>query len=155
MSSRKKKRDKRKEKQKQRDRSRPPKPWPTLSGTSDLGPITLLSGVAEKMSEVLLEFLEPYTELWKTEEDLRWLLPLGIVAWNTGLMTASERQKALQDTRETLPSDAREECMAIVAELIRRKESQFAWNKRAIVDYRFTMAPDGPHLQVVSTLDVE
>jgi hypothetical protein len=39
------------------------------------------------MSEVLLEFVEPYFELAETEEEMEMILFAGIVAWNAALLS--------------------------------------------------------------------
>ncbi|MCI0463952.1 MAG: hypothetical protein L0Z62_44025 [Gemmataceae bacterium] len=105
------------------------------------------------MSEVLMEFLEPYTKHWKTEEDLRKLLTLGIVAWNAALVTGSTRDELIQSTSEVIPPELRQGLRSILDEMIQRKESYFANNKRMIIDYELTMGPAGPYLSVISTLE--
>ncbi len=142
-----------KNKRRQKKRSRARKARPLLPTGLQSGAVTVLSGGAEKMSEVLMEFLEPYTKHWKTEEDLRKLLTLGIVAWNAALVTGSTRDELIQSTSEVIPPELRQGLRSILDEMIQRKESYFANNKRMIIDYELTMGPAGPYLSVISTLE--
>lgn len=104
------------------------------------------------MSEVLMEFLEPSAEHWRTEEELQKLLTLGLVAWNGALLSGPEREVFIQDMAQALPPEARPDMRSIVEEMIRRKETYFAGNKRAILNYELTMTPAGPHVAVISSL---
>lgn len=45
-----------------------------------------------KMSEVLLEFVEPYKQFAQTEEAYRKMLTLAVVAWNASFLPEVERQ---------------------------------------------------------------
>ena len=40
----------------------------------------------EKMSEVLEDFYEPFVDKAESDEDLRWLVGMAVVAWNTSLL---------------------------------------------------------------------
>lgn len=147
MSSRKKKKTSARKK-----RGRPPRHVPL---NIDLPPNTKVistpAGEA-KMSEVLLEFLEPYSEFWGNEDQMRKLITLALVAWNAALAPPENRDVLLRDTLEAVPPDTREGLKVILGELMRRKWSHFADNKRVIFDYQLTMTPSGPYLQVVSML---
>ena len=113
----------------------------------DLGP-----GAPEKMSEVLMEFLEPHVEKCKTAEEIRKLVLLGIVAWNAAVAPPAEGERLIRDTMGTMPPDVRKDYLSVIADLMERKLAFFADNTRLIVDYELTMGPDGPHLSVASTL---
>jgi hypothetical protein len=41
--------------------------------------------------------------------------------------------------------------MAIAEEMVQRKETHFAHNKRVIMNYKVTMTKEGPHVTVLST----
>src|SRR5207244_2124029 len=79
-----------------------------------------------KMSEVILEFIEPYSEHWRTEEQLEKLLLLATVAWNAALFPDSKRNGFIQDMVETVAPEARQDMRSIVEEMIQRKETYFA-----------------------------
>ncbi len=107
---------------------------------------------AAKMSEVLLEFVEPYMESAPTEDALRKLLTLAIVAWNAALIPPAEREALIRKTEDGLPPDMRSDFRAILEPMILRKQQLFSDNRRAIIEYELTMRPAGPYLQVMSTL---
>ena len=106
-----------------------------------------------KVSEVLLEFIEPYAGEWQSPDDLRKLLGMASVAWNATLLSGDERAKMIQDIIEAVPPEARAAMMGFVEEMMLRKLTHFADNRRAILNYQVTMTPSGPHVQVMSTLD--
>ena len=103
------------------------------------------------MSEVLLAFLEPYSEFWENENQFNKLLTIALLAWNAANLPRENREEMIQSCLETLPLEIRANGRAIIDELIRRKERYFADNKRAIISYQLTMTADGPHLNVIST----
>src|SRR3954471_12797318 len=62
----------------------------------------------EKMSEVLEEFIEPYSDLADTDEAFEKLLNLGVLAWNAALLPEDERQAIIDKTVETgLPGSSK------------------------------------------------
>jgi hypothetical protein len=119
------------------------------------GRMTVPPGAEIKMSEVLLEFLEPYSEYWTNEDQFNKLLTVGLVAWNAALLSGSKRNEFIEQMAHTLPADVRQDMRSIVEEMIRRKEAHFARNRRTIFSYELTMTPSGPHLTVLSTLDTQ
>jgi len=48
-----------------------------------------------KMSEVLLDFIEPYTEEAQSEDEFRSLITMGLVAWNTALLPEESHEQTL------------------------------------------------------------
>jgi hypothetical protein len=104
-----------------------------------------------KMSEVLLEFIEPYSQYWKTKEELNKLLGVGVIAWNAALLPGNERKEIIENAVNVAPPEIRQDMKAIVEEMIQRKETHFAHNKRMIMNYQVTMTKEGPHVTVLST----
>lgn len=107
---------------------------------------------AAKMSEALLDFVEPYREMAATEDALRKLLTIASVAWNAALVPPAEREALLRSTEDRLPPDLRADYRAILEPLILRKQEHFSDNTRSIVDFELTMEQAGPYLRVMSTL---
>jgi hypothetical protein len=109
-----------------------------------------------KMSEVLLEFIEPFKKYATTMPAYERLIVLAILAWNAALLEGVERQELINKTDEIIIGQAGEEWRkdldAILAMLIERKERYFADNKRRIIEYRLTDTGKNYHLAVVSTL---
>jgi hypothetical protein len=104
------------------------------------------------MSEVLLEFLEPYSQYWRTKEELNKLLGIAVIAWNAALLAENERQQIIENALKAAPPEIRQDMKAIVDEMIKRKETHFAHNKRFILNYQVTMTKKGPHVTALSTL---
>ena len=112
------------------------------------------SGVA-KMSEVVIDFIEPYVEYAETYEAYQKLVMVAIVAWNTTLLPEKKQKAMVKKMIKSLSlprSDARD-MKGIIEELIERKNKHFAEHTRTIVDYQVTETRDGFHLSVASTLD--
>jgi hypothetical protein len=110
----------------------------------------------EKMSEVLEDFVEPFSDLGDTEDAYRRLLSLGQMAWNAALLPEDERRAMIDETlRAGFPGASgagRAEAREFVETLIRRKLEHFAGNQRAILSFTLTDTGDGYHLSVASTL---
>src|SRR5467141_3000028 len=92
MGSRKKKR-----KRGQNRRPRPLKPGLLLQGLHDDSVVIRTPVGEKKMSEVFLEFVEPYSDHWKTAEDLKKVLGVAVLAWNAALYPGPEREKLLRE----------------------------------------------------------
>jgi hypothetical protein len=109
----------------------------------------------EKMSAVILRFVEPYTELVETKEAFERLIVMAMVAWNSTLLAGTARQELLDLFKETLPSDNDQEWQSdaeqILAQMMRRKERHFPDNQRFIIDYRVSESRDEYKLAIVST----
>ena len=103
-----------------------------------------------KMSEVLLEFLEPFTVDLQGEELWNRALSLGVIAWNAALLPPHAFNEGLENTRTQFPDAEGEQIVDLLKEMVRRKQSFFAHDKRFIVEYNYTEGKDGPFLSVVS-----
>jgi hypothetical protein len=114
--------------------------------------IVFQPGGETKMSEVLLEFVEPYSRYWKTREDLNKLLGIAVIAWNAALMQGNERKEIIENALNALPPEIRQDIKGIVDEMIQRKDKHFANNKRFIMNYQVTMTRKGPYVTALSTL---
>ena len=68
------------------------------------------------------------------------------------LVRATEREKLIRETAETLPAEMRDDLRTLLNPLIARKQEHFAENRRGIVNFELTMRPTGPYLSVISTL---
>jgi hypothetical protein len=108
-----------------------------------------------KMSQALWDFVEPWMDQWKTEDQLHKLLSLATIGWNAGIIPLDKRTAFIDDMANTIPPNAREAMRSIVAEMVKRKEKYFAHIKRMIISYDLRMMPTGPYLEVVSSLDVD
>ena len=148
-----------KKKKRNEQRPRPPKRGRPSKGKvpriGALGDSIIVHAPAgeRKMSEVILEFLEPYLGDWETVDQFKEIVGLGVIAWNAALFPGDKRVELLEEMVRALPPEARSEMKGLFTELIRRKDTRFASNKRVIFDYQVTMTPSGPHLTVLSSLN--
>lgn len=107
----------------------------------------------EKMSGVLLDFIEPYREFADTTEDMHRLITTALVAWNTALLPEAEQAESLKQISKAFPTEAVEDFYAIVGEMIERKNKFFADYTRHILDYELTDTGDSYHVAVISNVN--
>ena len=108
----------------------------------------------EKMSEVLLEFAEPYLGEDPDRKKLQSVLQVAIVAWNAAILPRSQGQDLIREMATEFPQELKAPFMALVDDMVSRKRIHFAGNSRFILSLDFTMTADGePHVQVGSSLD--
>ena len=105
-----------------------------------------------KMSELLLDFIDPYRDDTMSEFQLRTLLAAGILAWNAAMLPQESREKILDSAVHDAFSEGAEEFREILSEMIERKQRYFARITRFILSYQLTMTPEGLHLDVLSSL---
>jgi hypothetical protein len=108
-----------------------------------------------KMSEVLLDFIEPYRDYAPDTEAMHKLITTALVAWNAAFLPETEQEESLRKIGKTLPADAVEDFYAIVREMIERKNKYFADHTRSILDYELTGTKGDYHISVISTADPE
>ena len=102
----------------------------------------------EKMSKVVLDFVEPYTASANSGEELQKIVLLGLIAWNTALLPPDLREDSLHSLiAEAVPADAAADFEEIINQMIERKEKRFAGNRRFILAHHWTMIGDGVILQ--------
>jgi hypothetical protein len=80
------------------------------------------------------------------------LLAIAIAAWNVALFPGGERAQRLRELSTTLPAEARTDFLALIREMIARKERYFAQYTRYILNYELTEQRESYHLDVLSTL---
>ncbi len=126
-------------------------------GSLDAEDIAIGPGGPEKMSEVLIEFVAPYTHLTDTEEEYRKLLTMAVCAWNMSLLPLKDQQgmiaKILQEGRSESDPEATAGMLAILGTMMARKRTSFSENKRFILDFTLMETETGRHLSVISPLE--
>ena len=80
------------------------------------------------------------------------LLAMAIAAWNVALFPGGERAQRLRELSTTLPAEARTDFLALMREMVARKERDFAQYTRYILNYELTERRASYHLNVLSTL---
>jgi hypothetical protein len=108
-----------------------------------------------KMSEVLIDFIEPYVEYAETYEAYQKLVIVAIASWNASLLPKRERKRMVKKMVKSLslPRSDAQDMKGIIEELMERKEKHFPEHTRVILDYQVTETKHGYHLSVASTLD--
>ena len=107
-----------------------------------------------KMSEVLEEFVDPYLETAKNRSQREKLFSIASLAWNLAIVSEKERQSMIDQMigglKESDPL-AQQDIREIIDELIERKQTFFAENKRYIIDFQLQDRGNQFHLSVAST----
>jgi len=109
---------------------------------------------ANKLSEVILEYAEPLTNVADGSEVEERAIRMSITLWNASLLP---KQKALEAIEPTLDNMAKgdqllkSESYMMFEMMYKRKQSLFSNDKRFIVDYSLEENDEGFYLQVAST----
>jgi hypothetical protein len=118
----------------------------------------------KKMSELILEFIEPYMVHTDSDEDVRMLMPLAVMAWNASMLPDDEMEAMLEEAvnmiEDAVPDDPlsksdREELLDLLDDMVEHKRKHFARYTKGIADYEITEREDGFHLSVISFADVD
>ena len=153
-------------------------PWKRYALDDDFGALTPPD---EKMSGVILRFLEPYRTIARDETAFENLVALGVVAWNVAILPVEEREQALDEFAGAFgigrfsvlgrigrwfwakmglsPSGGVRQSRTIrdfkatVGEMIDRKLREYPNNRRFILDYQIGGAGEEVQLFIISTLE--
>jgi hypothetical protein len=110
----------------------------------------------DKLSDLLSDFLAPYSHLAEDEQSYRNLLRIGIAAWNLALFPPARHPALLDElvspARLAVDEAARAEMRALLEALVQRKRERFGAERRYIVDFALKSTPEGYQLSVASTL---
>ena len=108
-----------------------------------------------KISATFLRFIEPYQYAATNRQRFETLVGLGVAAWNISLFEGAKRQEMLTEVSKTMFSKtgqpAPPDMMAVLDDLIRRKERFFAHDRRLILSYQVDVTRDQYHLSMIST----
>jgi len=106
----------------------------------------------DKMSQVLLDFVDPLLENFGSEIPVKKILGVGIMAWNLSLFPDGERRKLLvQVVKDLSPETGDVKAMhETMTWLIDRKKQYFDRHKRHILEFRLSDFGDRYDLQVFS-----
>ncbi|MGC1375335.1 MAG: hypothetical protein WA821_03875 [Anaerolineales bacterium] len=118
--------------------------------------VVLVDAEGPKISEVFLEFIEPYEKDAPTDEAFEKLLVIAVMAWNAAVLGAEEGQELIDVTVGAIAKSAGqtwgEEAKGIIAAMIERKQNFFADDNRYIMDYRWAELEDGHHLTMAALI---
>ncbi len=108
-----------------------------------------------KISATFLRFIEPYQYAARNRKQFETLVGIGVAAWNISLFQGAKRQAMLAEVSKTMFSESGQpappDLMALLDELIRRKERFFTHDQRLILSYQIDAMRDEYHLSMIST----
>ena len=109
-----------------------------------------------KMSEVLMEYIEPFLEDTDTYEECSNLLEIAVMSWNMALVSEEERQELLKklfpgDSSDLEEIEDEKEVQRLIQKLIKRKLKFFAEEKRFVKDFKLTQNAGRFHISVASS----
>jgi hypothetical protein len=112
----------------------------------------------KKLSQVILDFAQPFLDECPTDEAYRATIGLATAAWNLALLPEKEQEEAIEEAVDQFDQAAEggEGVGRMVGhsrrELVDRKKAFYADDKRAVIDYEL-MADGGKcHLEVCYAL---
>jgi hypothetical protein len=112
----------------------------------------------EKMSQVILNFARPLTDVVTNSDDrgFKTAITTAILIWNVSILPDEEREGFLEEVLDEIKNaypESRKDFLEIYDALIQRKKKYFQYNKRFIVDFKIGTSKKSRELSVVSTLD--
>jgi len=105
-----------------------------------------------KMSDILLEYVEPYMDSVKTDEEYKKLFTVAMIAWNVSFLPEDEQKKTISNFKTCFPPPLQNDFIKIVNMMIERKNTYFSEYKRKIIDYTLKDLGDEINISVASTL---
>jgi hypothetical protein len=106
----------------------------------------------EKMSEVILDFVEPYRHVFEERSGMEWLITFAVIAWNAALVSSKKRRAMLNDAVDGLPDADKEMVSDLLEHMLRRKKQRFRRNRRMIYEYNVAESEEGLHVSIASTM---
>jgi hypothetical protein len=112
---------------------------------------------ANKMSEVLENFVSPYMDVSESKEELQILFAMGMSAWNIALEPVEQRAEIIEQfvnkIFHTQSTKSAEVGKNFILELIDRKNELFSTNQRRIISFDLDYISLGEyHISVASTM---
>jgi hypothetical protein len=110
-----------------------------------------------KMSEVLLEYVDPFLEETETYEDRSNLIDFAVMAWNLALIPEESRKELVTEfVTEVCPEieeiEEQKTLKQLMNQLIKRKLKFFAEEERFVKEYKLTENGGRIHLFVASSV---
>ncbi|MBI5442203.1 MAG: hypothetical protein HY900_13455 [Deltaproteobacteria bacterium] len=107
------------------------------------------------MSEVLLDFLEPYLKDNEPDRAHTSMVGMGALVWNLAFFPEAEREETLTAAAHDLTRgdpEARPTLELAMRALLHRRLTLFGENRRMILKYAVSRKAGGLYLDVVSSL---
>ena len=119
------------------------------------GKVMSAPGGMVKMSDIIIQFIEPYNDLAQTYEAQMKLITVAIIAWNASLLPEDRGKAMIDKVLVNLPLAERGQTMDVIRQFMERKKRYFADYKRPVVDYQLTEDKDEFHLSVASLASID
>lgn len=103
---------------------------------------------SEKISDVVLRFVEPYTHDLESKGEWKSLIELAFIAWNVSLLPPEERKDLLNESFEESNLSLTEGTKEVIDQMILRKEKFFSDYGQLLAAYDLTMINGYPNLTV-------
>jgi hypothetical protein len=105
-----------------------------------------------KVSEILMEFAEPWLDQVETDDQRRKVIGMAVLAWNMARLADSDRP----DRNDSeIAEKLGEAGMSILNEMIGRKVALYPEERRVILDFEFTADSGRMRVDVVTSLSPE
>jgi hypothetical protein len=107
----------------------------------------------EKISEVVMRLVEPFTHDEFMETQWKALIELTFAGWNVSLLPPDERKATIDELVNERTIFMPEDTKRAIYEMIERKERDFADYGQLLVSYDLTMTGKGPYLTVAFLIE--
>ena len=105
------------------------------------------------LSDAISKIIAPYRQDAPDYDAFDKLVAVACVAWNSTILPDDKRDGMLADMRANMPDkQSREDFMAIVTELMKRKKKLYPNVNRMIVKFKVTDLGNDFHIAIASTL---
>ncbi|HDP34370.1 MAG TPA: hypothetical protein ENN29_04580 [Candidatus Hydrogenedentes bacterium] len=108
-----------------------------------------------KMSEILLDFVDPFIADCEDIEICRNIIRLAVMVWNTSLLPQEKGKEALEKMVASFDKEAQVEGCMIIYQMLNRKMRFFSHCNRCIFDFDLIDKGSDWHLNVVSSLTTD
>lgn len=116
---------------------------------------TLINPEGEiSISDAISKIIAPYRDSAQNYEAFKKLVAVACTAWNATILPAAQRESMLADMRALMPDQqSREDFIAIVTDLMKRKKKLYPKVNRMIVQYKVTNRRNDYHIAIASTME--
>jgi hypothetical protein len=113
---------------------------------------TMTSGTQKKMSEILLEFAKPLTDVCKSDRAFCSAIELSAIAWNSSFFPRKKMNKLTEESIEKYIEDNQDKEMIkeMLSMMIERKKKSFSLIKTMILNFEITYKNGEHKINVMS-----
>jgi len=108
-----------------------------------------------KMSDIIIQFIEPYNDLAQTYSEQMKLITAAIIAWNASLLPEDRSKAVIDRALGNIPSAEHKHTMEVINVFMKRKRRHFSEYKRPVIDFQLTEDEDEFHPSVASLASID